>query len=297
VSTVDPPPFVARSALMLATLIPGVAGLAVGTFAVGAALTSAGELGATAIVPLAALSLPVLALLLWLLGVRATHLHRMLTVDAGAGPPWRWTLAAREGERHRLQRDLHDGIGPALAGLRLRLDKAAAGLTHEPDAQVLVVDAAAEASRVMDEVRRIINDLRPLDLESVGLTDGIRALAQRVGVGDTSVLLDLPPHAPVMSPGTEIAAYRIVSECLTNAVRHSGARNVTVRMIAETDHLVVEVGDDGRGLLIPAGGGDATGLTSIAQRAEEIGGRCTILSRPGAAGGTLVRTLLPRFLP
>jgi signal transduction histidine kinase len=273
--------------------VPSVAGLAVGTFTLGTALLSADRAGAAPVVPLAALALPVLAWLLWL---TAAHLHRILTAGGRDHPPGHWTLAAREGERHRLRRDLHDGIGPALAGLRLRLDTAAAGLAHEPGARVLVVDAAAEAARVTDEVRRIIDDLRPLDLESVGLTDGIRRLAERVGGGYASIVVELPGQTPAMSPETEIAAYRIVSECLTNALRHSGARQITVRMLVEGDHLLLEVGDDGIGLA-HAGRGDGTGLASIAQRTEEIGGRCAVLSRPDTADGTLVRTVLPRFLP
>ncbi|WP_158647363.1 sensor histidine kinase [Actinoplanes sp. ATCC 53533] len=277
---------------MLAALVPGVTGLTLGTFTLGTALLTAGVVGAPSVVPLAALSLPVLAWLLWL---TATHLHRVLTTSDCDCLPWRWTLAAREGERHRLQRDLHDGIGPALAGLRLRLDTAAAGLADEPDARVLIIDAATEAARMTDEVRRIIDDLRPLDLESVGLTDGIRRLVKRVDAGGASITVDLPAGSPAMSPETEIAAYRIVSECLTNTLRHSGARQITVRMAVEGDHLLLEVSDDGVGLRL-TGRGDGTGLASITQRTEEIGGRCTLLTRPGTADGTLVRTLLPRFL-
>lgn len=284
-------PSVVRDLSIFATLVPGATGLALGTFTLGTALVSAEVVGAPSVVPLAALSLPVLAWLLWL---TAAHLHRILTTGDSCRLPWHWTLAAREGERHRLRRDLHDGIGPALAGLRLRLDTAAAGLAHEPDTRMLIVDAAAEAARVTDEVRRIIDDLRPLDLESVGLTDGIRRLVKRVDVGGVSITVDLPDRSPAMAPETEIAAYRIVSECLTNTLRHSGARQITVRMTVVDEHLLLEVSDDGVGL-VDAGRGDGIGLASITQRSAELGGRCTLLSRPDTADGTLVRTLLPRF--
>lgn len=281
-------------AVVLTALVPGAAGIGLGTFTLlakagGTVLTSTAVAVATALV-----AVPALARALWL---ATEHVCRTLDTEfrytTRPAPQHRSLLAAREGERHRLRRDLHDGLGPAIAGLLLRLDTAAARLTHEPTARGLVVDAVAETSRVLDEVRRIVDDLRPLDLDGVDLHRAIRQLAARLNGGGTAVVTDLPAARIRLPAATEVAAYRIVGECLTNALRHAAAKHVTVRLRVEAEQLVVEVLDDGVGL-VPAGRpGDGVGLASIAHRAEEVGGLCTVLSHPHAPSGTLVRTVLP----
>ncbi|MFI6082013.1 sensor histidine kinase [Streptomyces sp. NPDC051217] len=206
-------------------------------------------------------------------------------------------VAVREQERHRIRRDLHDGLGPSLAGLRLRLDTAA-GAVHESSARRLILDAADEASRTMDDVRRIIDDLRPPDLDEVGLPSALRNLVDRVGT-ETTLRVDcrVPEPGTYLRPGytTELAAYRIASEALTNVIRHAVAGTVTVSLDVHGDHLVLQVLDDGIGL--PPGhatGRRRVGLNSMAQRAEEVGGRCLLLPHPRGPSGTLVHVLLPR---
>jgi signal transduction histidine kinase len=159
----------------------------------------------------------------------------------------------------------------------------------------LLVDAAAEAARVMDEARRILEDLRPLDLEDVDLPGAIRRLVFRLDRSGTVITTEMPDGPLRSSPATDVAAYRIVGECLTNALRHARARHVAVRLRADGDDLVVEVSDDGVGLVDAVASGRGVGTASVIRRAEEIGGRCAFLTRPDTSIGTLVRASLPRL--
>ncbi|MFD7256583.1 sensor histidine kinase [Streptomyces sp. NPDC059874] len=205
-------------------------------------------------------------------------------------------VAAREEERSRLRVDLHDSLGPALAGIRLRLDVAAERVV-QPGTRRLILDAAAETARTVDDIRRIIDDLRPPDLEGEGLHGALRQLVRRAdGVEKLDVRVELPESAPARRPSsaTELAAYRIVSEALTNVLRHARARTATVRLTDRDGWLTVEVSDDGSGPPGPEAGRRGVGLASMARRAEDVGGWCQVLPRPDGRPGTLVHATLPR---
>jgi signal transduction histidine kinase len=202
-------------------------------------------------------------------------------------------VVAREEERDRLRRDLHDGLGPALSGLRLRLDTAAAHTEDGSPAHQLIADAASETSRVAEEVRRAIDDLRPTDLDHRNLPYALRRLTGRLEHGGMRVNAEVPESAPPLSEATELAAYRIAGEGLTNAVRHSGASMVTVRLAFDDRQVILDVADDGRMRPGPAQGG-GLGIRSMARRAEDVGGRCLVLTRPGESDGTVIRAILPR---
>lgn len=239
--------------------------------------------------------LPLLAIL-WL-GLE--HLHNRWWMARGAERPssrlCERIAVAREEERSRLRGDLHDGLGPALAGIRLRLDVAATRVS-QPSARRLILDAADETSRTVDDIRCIIDDLRPPDLEAARLPEALRRLAERIGAGAPLKLrTELPDSGtlPGLSFATELAAYRIASEGLANVLRHAGAHTATLRLTDEGRWLVLEVLDDGIGP--PAAARDqGVGLRSMAQRAEDVGGHCAVLPRTDAPTGTLVRAVLPR---
>ena len=205
-------------------------------------------------------------------------------------------VAAREDERSRLRTDLHDSLGPALAGIRLRLDVAAERVA-QPGTRQLILDAAAETARTVDDIRRIIDDLRPPDLDGGGIHGALRRLAHRAGVdGKLDVRVELCGSEPArrLSFAIELAAYRIASESLTNVLRHARARTVTVRLTDHGGWLTLEVTDDGNG---PPGAGACrrgVGLASMAHRAQDVGGRCEVLARPDGRPGTHVRARLPR---
>ncbi|GAA2444417.1 sensor histidine kinase [Streptomyces macrosporus] len=209
---------------------------------------------------------------------------------------WRERLiSAREDERRRLGRDLHDTLGATLTGIRLRLETAGAILADEPEARRLVTEAAHETGRLIDQIRCVVGDLRPPDFADTGLPGALRRLAARLDGMSATVTADVPDRLPDLPPALELAVYRIASESLTNALRHASASTVTTRLTADPRRrvLVLETVDDGVGTGSTGKGRWGTGLASIGRRAEELGGRCAVLPRPDAARGTLVRAVLP----
>jgi signal transduction histidine kinase len=196
-------------------------------------------------------------------------------------------VLAREEERKRLRRDLHDGVGPALAGLALQVDTLRnlnrAGRDAEPD---LLRLRDGIRSTVLD-VRRIVEGLRPPALDDLGLAGALDQLAARLG-GDLDVRVDVqtPPALPA---AVEVAAYRIVAEALTNVTRHGKAQHAAVRVHPDDNGLLIQVTDDGTGAVTPRDGG--VGLASMHERAQEIGGRLEIDGVPGR--GTTVTASLP----
>lgn len=202
----------------------------------------------------------------------------------------REVVSAREEERRRLRRDLHDGLGPALAGARLMAQAASdMAATRPADAASVLADLDVELAGILDEVRRISRDLRPPALDELGLVPAIRARAGQLSLGSgLAVRVDGPDDLPPLTAAIETAAYRIAVEALTNVRRHSDAASCAVS-IRLHDGLEIEVTDDGAGIdpAAPAG----VGLTAMRERAAEVGGVCEIGSHSGA--GTRVVAHLP----
>lgn len=199
-------------------------------------------------------------------------------------------VAAREEERRRLRRDLHDGLGPLLTGVALAADAAANLAERDPDqARDLLTGVRADTRTAIGEVRRVVEDLRPPALAELGLAGALEArAAQTVRRSDgtpLAVTVDAVFGAELPA-AIEVAAYRIATEALNNAVRHSGATTVQLRLRAD-DELIVEVIDDGG----PGGEWRAgVGITAMRERAAELGGACEI--GPSPEGGA-VRARLP----
>ncbi|WP_055479082.1 histidine kinase [Sphaerimonospora mesophila] len=198
-------------------------------------------------------------------------------------------------ERGRLQRDLHDGLGPLLGAVGMRIAAARNLLAHPAGGQVERADevltaAAADLDEALSEVQRIVTDLRPTALVERGL---VAALRDQVDgwAGRLTVTMDAPERLPTMDPVTETAAYRIVMEALRNAERHSGGSTAQVRISASGGELTVEVGDNGAGPSSEPVRSGAVGLRSMRERAEALGGVLQV--EPGADGGMLVRCVLP----
>ena len=196
-------------------------------------------------------------------------------------------VLAREEERRRLRRDLHDGLGPALAALTLQVDTVRNLIAqHEPaasDAALLRLRTGVQDT-VLD-VRRIVEGLRPPALDDLGLVEGVRRLADLSPVPAT-MRADLLPRLPA---AVEVAAYRVVQEALTNAARHAGAGHVDVSLTLADGRLLVQVDDDGSGELGLRP--DGVGMGSMRERAEEIGGSFAV--QPVIGRGTRVSVLLP----
>lgn len=198
-------------------------------------------------------------------------------------------VTAREEERRRLLRDLHDGLGPRLAGQTLKLEAALESLDGETEtARALLLETMAESQNVIAEIRRLVYGLRPPVLDQLGLLMAVReqaALYQRQGL---QVVVCIPEDLPPLPAAVEVAAYRIIQEALTNVARHAQAKHSSVSIALEED-LHLEICDDGIGLAPDARGG--VGLASMQERAEEIGGRCLI--GPGQRGGLRIAAWLP----
>ena len=201
-------------------------------------------------------------------------------------------VTAREEERRRLRRDLHDGLGPALASMTLQTE--AARDFYATDAargDALLADLTTQLQAATADIRRLVYDLRPPALDELGLVGALRAQAARHEVGRTHIKVVVPDALPALPAAVEVAAYRIAQEALTNVLRHAAARTcvVTLSYDEQAALLTVEVTDDGCGL--PSDRRAGVGLTSMRERAEELGGSCTVEALPD--GGTRVRATLP----
>lgn len=202
-------------------------------------------------------------------------------------------VIAREEERRRIRRDLHDGLGPALAGIALGLDAARNTLAGDPDgATATLAELKDEVQVSIADVRRLVYDLRPPALDRLGLVPAVEEYAARLGERGALTVQVSAPAMPPLPAAVEVAAYRIATEALTNAARHSHAQGSSVSFDIDDQGLRLEVDDDGVGL--QRGGnpsGDGLGLRAMAERAAELGGTCTVSSR--TRGGTSVTVMLP----
>lgn len=196
-------------------------------------------------------------------------------------------VVAREEERRTLRRDLHDGLGPTLVGMAMQLSAARKMVAGQPQAEVLLSDLAGDLQRCTGEMRQVVDQLRPRALDG-GLESAVRAVCQQFSGADLVLEKDVAADLGVLPAAVETAAYRILSEALTNVVRHSGARTcwITVR---RTDGLTLIVRDDGTGIGPRARRGE--GLDSMRARASELGGIFEISGVPD--GGTQIRVVLP----
>jgi signal transduction histidine kinase len=199
-------------------------------------------------------------------------------------------VTAREEERRRIRRDLHDGLGPALAALTLKLD-AARNLADRDTAatKTLLAELRGQTQAAITDIRRLVYDLRPPALDELGLVPAMREYATRLTSDGLQITLEADALPP-LSAAAEVATYRIVTEALTNVVHHAHARHAQVRLSC-AGMLHIEVTDDGAGL--PPNVRAGVGLTSMRERAEELGGVCTVES---PEGGTRVMARLPLYV-
>ncbi|HEY5785373.1 MAG TPA: sensor histidine kinase [Microlunatus sp.] len=198
-------------------------------------------------------------------------------------------VLAREEDRRRIRRDLHDGLGPTLGGVGLRLAAAGNAVGGDPDrAKELIATSRTDLAAAVQEVRRLVHGLRPPALDDLGLLAAVEQQAETARAGGLRVEIDAG-RVDALPAAVEVAAYRIVAEALTNATRHARATSARVQLTAEPGVLVVEVADDGIGISSDRTAG--VGLLSLRERAAELGGSTTVTCPP--EGGTTVRTVLP----
>ena len=208
-------------------------------------------------------------------------------------------VAAREEERRRIRRDLHDGLGPTLAAIGLRAEVAGDLVARDSEgARRVLEEMRAEVHGALADIRRLVDELRPPALDELGLVGALQAQAARLGPTPS---VDVTADGPIaeLPAAVEVAAYRIAVEAMTNAVRHAGASSCRVRLGQrarsgeEGRTLEVRIEDDGVGL--PVGVRPGIGLVSMRERAVEVGGTCVLESAPGR--GTKVLARLPFEVP
>jgi signal transduction histidine kinase len=206
-------------------------------------------------------------------------------------------VTSREEERRRLRRDLHDGLGPSLASLLIEARVLRRMIRADPAAaDRLAVEMQGDIRTTIDDVRRVVQELRPTALDDLGLVAALNVLARKIsqpeGVAGAptslQVQIDAPDDLPPLPAAVEVATYRIVQEALTNVVHHAHARCAIVR-VSLNQGLAIEIADDGIGF--SAARDEGVGLHSMRERASELGGSLTVARQAG--GGTIVRAVLP----
>ena len=183
------------------------------------------------------------------------------------------TVEAAAAERVRLQRELHDGLGPTLTSVTFRADAVSNLVRTDPEqAGLLLTEVRGDLRAALDDVRRVVYGLRPIELDDLGLVGALRqqlsALPEAARGGPLAVDLRAPEDLPELSPAVELAAHRIASEALANVLRHADAHHCVLTVSADDD-LRVTVRDDGTP---PRSWRPGVGMRSIAERAEELGG-------------------------
>jgi two-component system NarL family sensor kinase len=196
-------------------------------------------------------------------------------------------IATQEEERHRLRRELHDGLGPTLTGIAFGADAAANLIdTHPEQATDLLTTLRRDTRAALADVRRLVDDLRPRALDELGLVGALQQradqLAWRADGQSVDVKLEVPSEMPPLPAAVEVATYRVATEALTNVVRHSKATEALVR-VSIGDRLEVSITDDG-----PPNGrwSPGVGLTAMRERVTELGG--AFEAGPSPAGGQVV---------
>jgi len=210
-------------------------------------------------------------------------------------------VTAREEERHRLRRDLHDGIGPAMAGLTLKLDAArdlvstgmVSGNREELEEAVeLLGELKTQTQETVQNIRHIVHTLRPPSLDVLGLIPALQAHFGQVATPRTpNIQMATTPHSsdfPRLSAAVEVAAYRIVLEAVTNVIHHAHAELCEVSLMLDNGILKIEIKDNGLGL--PKTRTHGIGLDSMRERAEELNGRFELSS---SSQGTCVCAEIP----
>jgi len=226
--------------------------------------------------------------------------------------------AAQEEERQRIARELHDGVGPALASLNIRLRTARKLLEQDPQLAAGEIEELAELAQAnIQDIRRLIHDLRPAALDELGLMPALREYVARYqeehGLEVALTLPALPVPSPALSEAEgvaegspvegpedderlpaplETALFRIVQEALANVAKHAQTRRVEVAITRDRREVTLCIADNGRGFDPQAPRpGTHLGLWSMRERVEQLGGRFEVESVPGA--GTTVRATIP----
>ena len=207
-------------------------------------------------------------------------------------------IVAREEERRRLRRDLHDGLGSQLAALLIQTGSVRTSIQSDPvEAERELDILRTELRQAIADIRRLVAGLRPPALDELGL---IAAMQERIGRfqsggldagegGIQMVQLVVPDVLPPLGAATEVALFRITEEAMTNIVKHAHATSAIVTLTSSNSTIHLCISDNGRGIDGSVSGG--IGLTSMRERAEELGGRLTISPGPDGSGTSVLASI------
>ncbi len=201
-------------------------------------------------------------------------------------------IAAQEQERVRVARDLHDEIAQALSGMALGLEQIASA-RHLDTARREAKRLGDEITEAMRELRRVVERLRPDELADVGLGAALERMADERQRSTPEIAIVFRSHGNgrQLDPETELAAYRVVQEAMTNAVKHADPETIEIELTAAEDATTARVRDDGCGFDIGQAPGDGLGLAGMRERARLIRGELNVDSTPGQ--GTEVTLHMP----
>ncbi len=176
----------------------------------------------------------------------------------------------REEERRRIRRDLHDGLGPALASMKLRLDALHDLIPPElKQVESVVTELEADIQNALTDIRRLVYALRPPALDELGLLLAVKQYAASLSSGTLQISVEAAQPLVALPAAVEVAAYRIALEALTNVTKHAQAHSCVVSFDPSDATLCVTITDDGTGLSVDNHAG--VGLASMRERAEELG--------------------------
>ena len=208
----------------------------------------------------------------------------------------RQLISSQEGERKRIAAELHDSLGQQLVIIKnLALISLSHGFSHG-DIRPQIEEISEQASQALSEVKKISYNLRPYQLDRLGLTKAIEGILQQAAAATTiGFTAKIDPIDNVFAKDSEINFYRIVQECINNLVKHSQATTADVTVRRATDELLLMIRDNGRGFTPAAVNSDSQpggfGLTGISERAQLLGGRLGVHSEPGQ--GTMISVKIP----
>jgi signal transduction histidine kinase/ligand-binding sensor domain-containing protein len=220
---------------------------------------------------------------------RVTELQRAHDVQLAFS---RQLIESQESERKRMAAELHDSLGQHLLIIKNRSALGERLVESQGQSKEQFGEITASATQAIDEVRRIAYNLRPPNLERLGLTAAIEELIEKVSSSSgIQFFADVTPLDGALPPEGTINLYRIVQESVNNIVKHGGASKASIEILRENAEIHVRISDNGRGFDVGAPGRRGLGLTSIAERVRMLHGDHTLTSAPGK--GTTLTILIP----
>ncbi|MBS6062692.1 sensor histidine kinase [Criibacterium bergeronii] len=203
-----------------------------------------------------------------------------------------------ENEKGRISRDIHDGPAQSVASLVIKTDiikKLLTKNTSMTNIQNELNDLKYQLRSVINEIRKIIYDLRPSSLNELGIIDSIKGLISKTKENkQINIEFQLIENSQIKSTTSQITCYRVIQECLTNIVKHAKAENVNICLVIEPNYIKIKVNDDGIGFdMTEAKGKDNSfGLSSIKERITLMNGEVDITSTPD---GTTINASIPNL--